>query len=391
MKRFGGLYPSICAFNNLLVAFQKARKGKRSHPNVTLFEYYIEYEILALKEELEAETYHPGPYRTFMIYDPKERMISAAPFRDRVVHHALCNVIEPLLDKTLIYDTYANRKGKGTHAAIRRCQHFVRRYPFVLKADIRKYFPSIDHQILKKSLAKKIKCRSTLQLIDKIIDNSNPQEPVEDYFPGDDLFGINRRRGLPMGNLTSQFFANLYLSPLDHFIKDELGGKGYVRYVDDFVLFGSSKTHLRELLGQLNDFLADNLRLRLHPKKSVIFPTDVGVPFLGQRIFPSHRLIRKENLKRARKRTEKRLKAFHNYTLSPDKLEEQFNSYLGHIRQADTWHLEQKLFRQLRFSDRIPLFVTLQGSWKVLADRSPFGKPAFEQPITLQQHKIKRP
>ena len=164
-----------------------------------------------------------------------------------------------------------------------------------------------------------------------------------------------------------------------------------MRYVDDFVLFGSSKTHLRERLGQLNGFLADNLRLRLHPKKSVIFPTDVGIPFLGQRIFPSHRLIRKENLKRARKRTEKRLKAFHNYTLSPDKLEEQFNSYLGHIRQADTWHLEQRLFRQLRFSDQIPLFVTLQGSWKVLADRSPFGEPAFEHPITLQRHKIKRP
>lgn len=144
MKRFGNLYNDICAISNLRQAFYKARKGKKKTHPIAAFEVNLEWELLRLHEELTNRSYHPGQYNTFKIYDPKERMISAAPFRDRVVHHALCNIIEPIFEPTLISDTYANRKGKGTHAGIHRCQHFLRQYQFVLKADIRKYFPSID-------------------------------------------------------------------------------------------------------------------------------------------------------------------------------------------------------------------------------------------------------
>jgi len=184
--------------------------------------------------------------------------------------------------------------------------------------------------------ARKIKCPRTLALIDLIIDNSNPQEPVSDYFPGDDLFSISaRRKGLPMGNLTSQFFANLYLSPFDHFVKEELGIKGYIRYVDDFVLFHDDKKRLHEMKQECQRFLAERLRLFLHPKKSAIFPTSTGVTFLGQRIFLTHRRLKRENVQRFYRRLKLRLALYHERKLSPDKLECQLNSWLGHAGQAD--------------------------------------------------------
>lgn len=349
MKRFGDLYPNICTFDNLLQAFYKARKGKRKNSNVAAFEANLEYELLQLLQELKIETYHPGPYRTFYIQDPKKRMISAAPFRDRVVHHALCNIIEPIFEPTFIFDTYANRKGKGTHTAIRRCQSFMRQYKYVLKADIRKYFPSIDHAILKGLIARKIKCPRTLSLVDLIIDNSNPQELAPDYFPGDDLFSLaSRRRGLPMGNLTSQFFANLYLSPFDHFVKEELGIKGYIRYVDDVVLFHDDKSLLHELKKECQRFLSKRLRLLLHPKKSEVFPTASGLTFLGQRIFLTHRRLKRENVQRFYRRMKERLALYHAEKLSPEQLECQLNSWLGHARQADTWRLRKRCLKGLQ-------------------------------------------
>ena len=360
MKRFSDLYDKIVTFDNLLLAYYKARKGKRNNDNVAAFEVNLEYKLFQLQEELKNKSYQPGKYKTFKIYDPKERMISAAPFRDRVVHHALCNIIEPLFEGTLIYDTYANRKGKGTHAGIRRCQQFLRQYKYVLKADIRKYFPSIDHQILKEIITRKVKCRPTLDLISLIIDNSNPQEPVPDYFPGDDLFSLNqRRKGLPMGNLTSQFFANLYLSPFDHFVKEKLRIKGYVRYVDDFVLFHDDKKYLHELKRECQRFLAEHLRLMLHPRKSEVFPTRNGVSFLGQRIFYTHRRLRRENVQRFYRRLNCRIEQYHAGTLSPEKLECQLNSWLGHARQADTWRLRRAVVRHLQNEG-----VAAAWSWK---------------------------
>ncbi len=272
MKRHGNLWPQVISFERLLHAAEEARKGKRFRPAVAAFHFDQERALWKLHEELAAKTYRPGEYRSFFIYEPKKRQISAAPYRDRVVHHALVNVLEPIYERTFIHDSYACRKGKGTHAGVKRCQEFAGRFRYVLKADIQKFFPSLDHEILKALVALKIKDPDVLWLVNHIIDGSNPQEEILSYFPGDDLFTPGeRRRGIPIGNQTSQFFANVYLDPLDHFVKDRLGMKGYVRYVDDFLVFSNDKNHLADVREQISEFLV-RLRLRLHPKKSVIFP-----------------------------------------------------------------------------------------------------------------------
>jgi len=360
------VFPQISSFPNLLDAFAGACQGKRDKPNVATFEANLENEVFQLKIELDSGAYRPGPYKAFQIYEPKERTISAAPFRDRVVHHALCNVIEPVFEKTFIHDTYANRLGKGSHRGIHRCQQYLKNYRHALKTDIRKYFPSIDHVILKQLIRQKIDCPRTLWLIELIIDGSNPQEEIAEYFAGDDLFTPHeRRRGLPMGNLTSQFFANFYLSPLDHFVKETLR-LPYLRYVDDFVLFSNDKAELETARQRIESFLGEHLRLRLHPKKTHIIPCEKGITFLGQRIFRTHRLLCKANVRRFYKRLRKRLALFRAGKLHPDKLEAQLNSWLGHAKQADTFRLRRKILHQLFFEYGLNVVEAPNGAWKVL-------------------------
>jgi hypothetical protein len=207
----------------------------------------MEAELLQLRRELLTQTYTPGSYRETIITRPKRRMISATPFRDRVVHHALCNVVMPLFERKMIFDLYSNRAGKGTHAAIRRAQQFCGRFDFVLKCDVRKFFPSMDHAVLKATIRQTIACRDTLWLLEKIVDGSNRQEPVCQVFPGDDLAEAAARRvGLPIGNLTSQWFGGVYMTAFDHWVKETLRCPGYVRYVDDFLLFADDKAQLTE-------------------------------------------------------------------------------------------------------------------------------------------------
>ena len=348
MKTAKNLFEKIIAFDNLLLASRKAQKGKKYKPNVAHFNVNLEKELLALERELQAETYQPGNYRTFYITDPKVRMISAAPYRDRVVHHALCNIIEPIFDKSMIFDTYANRKGKGTHKAIYRCQHFLRQNNWYLKCDIQKYFPSIDHKILKQAIRQKISCAKTLRLIDRIIDNSNPQEPIFDYFPDDDLFSrTERRHGLPMGNLTSQYFANLYLSAFDHFVKNELRSE-YIRYVDDFIIFGNSKQQMHDFRKRIEYFL-EKKRLKIHKHKTIIAPSEEGVSFLGQRIFKTHRRLRSENVRLFWKRLNKKVEQFRNDTISATHFEQSLNAWRGHALQANTEGL-------VRLTDKIIIF-----------------------------------
>lgn len=214
-----GLWEQIVSFDNLWQAARLARKGKRFCHSAARFERDLGQNLTALADELTTGTYQPGPYTTFTIYEPAKRLISAAPYRDRVVHHALCQVIEPLFESAFVFDSYANRQGKGTHAALDRATYFARRFPFVLQCDIRLFFPGIDHQILLRRLQRRIACPLTLQLCQRILENSNPQEPADFYFEGDDLFTPHeRRRGLPIGNLTSQFWANVAMDPFDHFV-----------------------------------------------------------------------------------------------------------------------------------------------------------------------------
>ena len=275
MKTYTNLYDKITDFNNLLKSAKNAQKGKRFQPNVAHFNLQLESEILQLLRELKSQTYRPGNYKTFWIHEPKERMISAAPYRDRVVHHALCNITAPIFEKTFIFDTYANRKGKGTHKAIERYQHFAKQYKYVLKCDIRKFFPSIDHDILKQEFRWKIRCPKTLWLMDLILDNSNTQEEHLAYFAGDDLFTPSERRhGLPIGNLTSQWWGNIYLNRFDHFITEQLEVGGYIRYVDDFVIFDNNKSRLLGIKAGMTRFLSQ-LRLLPHPNKTQIHRVEV--------------------------------------------------------------------------------------------------------------------
>jgi len=207
----------------------------------------------------------------------------------------------------------------------------------------------MDHQILKSLVARKIKDPDVLWLVGKIVDGSNPQEPVTTWFPGDNLFTPSeRRRGIPIGNQTSQFFANIYLDPLDHFVKDRLRAKGYVRYVDDFLVFSDDKSELRNLRERIAEFLVC-LRLQLHPTKNTIFPVTEGIRFLGYRVFPTHRLLVKDNVRRFRRRVRHMQRLFACREIDPDDVRQRLMSWSGHARQADTYLLRKRLFATMGF------------------------------------------
>jgi len=343
------LFEQIVSFKNLLHASRKARKGKRGQGNVGRFEVCLEKELLLLQQELVTQAYTPGAYKEFYIYEPKKRMISAAPYRDRVVHHALCNVIVPIFERTFIYDTYANRTGKGTHKAIDRYQKFCRRTQYVLKCDIKKYFPSVDHEILKMLVRKNISCSRTLELIDKIIDASNKQEEAIEYFSEDDLFTpVTRRRGLPIGNLTSQFLANVYLNPLDHFVKERLHCRRYVRYVDDFVLLSDDAKELWRWKHETEQFL-EHLRLRMHEGKSRVYRVTDGIEFLGHRIFPEFRLLKKKNIARFRRRLRKIHELYAKGRLSAQDISCRIQSWVAHARHSNTHRLRASILEYAQF------------------------------------------
>ena len=302
-KKARHLFDAIASFAALRSGALRAAKGKRAKPGAAAFLANLETEILRLERELGSDRYRPGRYKTIEIFDPKHRMVSAAPFRDRVVHHVFCAVCEPIFECGFIADSYANRRGKGTHRAIARYEAFRDRFRYVLRADIYRYFPAIDHEILKRDLRRRIACRRTLALADRIIDASNPQEAVLLHYPGDDLFTpLERRRGLPIGNLTSQFFANLYLDGLDHFCKEVLRAKGYVRYVDDFALFHDDAGQLEAWRRRIAVFLQGR-RLRLHPDKTYTKETREPAAFLGFVLHPGgYRRLPEANVRRFRNR-----------------------------------------------------------------------------------------
>jgi len=352
MKRYGNLYPKICDFKNVLTASKKAQCCKRYRDDVLAFNYELELNLVRIQEELATKSYKPGPYKTFVIYEPKRRLISAAPYRDRVVHHALCNIIEPLFDRSFIDGCYANRRGKGTHKAL---DHFValtKQYRYCLRADIEKYFPSVDHDILKTAIRRKIKCPNTLWLMDVILDNSNVQEPVFQYYPDDTLLTpCYRRHGLPIGNLTSQLCANIYLSDIDHALVKRFGGSRYLRYVDDFALFSNDSHELEAGQAMLAELLAQ-VRLRLHAVKTQITEIRAGVNFLGFRVFRGQVRLRQENLRRARKRMRELQRRYRDGLSTWTEVKNALQSWNAHAAYGDTWRLRQNVFNALVFSRR---------------------------------------
>jgi retron-type reverse transcriptase len=351
MKRYGNLYRQVGDFENLLRAARQAQKGKRFTSGCRNFNLDLEKNLVCLQRELQDQTYRPGPYNHFRIYQPKERLISAAPYKDRVVHHALVNVIEPIFDRAMIDDSYANRLGKGTHKAVDRFTQFARRRRYVLKMDVVRYFPSLDHDLLRGAIAKKVKDKEILWFVGIILDSGYLIEAAGslDYFPGDDLFTpLHRKRGLPIGNLTSQFFANVYLDGFDHYVKEDLGCKCYIRYMDDMVVFDDSKSRLGELRKALLARLG-KLRLRVHLNKAQIWPVQQGTDWLGYRVYPTHRRVRRSNIKRFRKRLQLLAGAYHRGEIELKKVKASITSWLGHVKHADSYHLRQRVLGETAF------------------------------------------
>ncbi|ERN41726.1 Retron-type reverse transcriptase [Rubidibacter lacunae KORDI 51-2] len=353
MKRYGNLWPEIIDFDNLLLAARNAQRGKRYRDNVLAFNANLASELTRLQTELNEQRYVPGGYHTFEIRDPKPRLISAAPYRDRVVHHALCNVIQWRIERSFIHDSYANRLGYGTHRALKRFTTFARSHRYVLQCDIRKYFPSIDREILKTLLRRKLKCPQTLWLADTIIDASVRHGDLSAadarHFPGDELLTpLERRRGLPIGNLTSQFFANLYLNGLDHFVNEQLRVPHYLRYADDFALFSNDRAQLVAAREAIAVYL-ETLRLQLHPIKTQLFETRHGANFVGFRVLGDRVRVRNDNLQRSRRRLRKLQREYGVGAIAPEKIAQRLQSWDAHLRHGDTYRLRQCIFANLRF------------------------------------------
>jgi hypothetical protein len=265
MKRQNHLFEHIVDYQNIRLAFLKAVRGKRASPAVVFFCRNIDKNLLRLRQRLLVEDLEVewGAYRQFTITDPKQRIISAVPFEDRIIHHAVMNVLEPVFERQFIFHTYACRKGKGTHAAVKFAFSTGKANPYFLKLDMRKYFDSIDHAVLKSQLVRLIKDKKIISLLFGIIDG----------------YCTTEGKGIPIGNLTSQFFANVYLSAMDHFILENLRPQGYARYMDDFVLWEQDKNRLKQQLDVIQSYVNDTLHLTL--KQPILGKTAQGLPFLG--------------------------------------------------------------------------------------------------------------
>jgi retron-type reverse transcriptase len=338
MKPFINLFGQVTKFENLFNAYRDARKGKRYDSEILSFEFNAEENLLKLKRELEGWTYCHGGYREFIVNDSKKRRIKAAPFRDRVVHHALCNIIEPVFEPTFIYDSYACRKEKGTQRALRRLKMFLRsmaamqggnKIPeiYCLQCDISKYFDSINHDILFEMIKGRIGDKKILWLVKEIL-NSNNHETG---------------KGIPIGNLTSQLFANVYLNELDQFIKRSLKRRYYIRYMDDFLNFSTDKQELWQMKDKIADFLRNRLDLNLHPKKANVFPAAQGIEFLGYKVFSDYRILKQNTVKRIIKRVKRYKKEIRNGTMEKEKLALSVQSWRAYAEFAKSWYTINKI------------------------------------------------
>lgn len=344
MKTYNNLFEKVCSFENLHLAYLKARKCKRYRDEILKFSYNLEENLLRLENELRFQTYQHGSYREFIVCDSKKRRIKAAPFRDRVVHHAICNIIEPIFDRGFIHDTYTCRKEKGTHKAIKRLEQFIKSASTILRereremnspapkiyclqCDISKYFDSIDHRVLLELLERKIQDKKVLWLINIIVKSSNKESG----------------KGIPIGNLTSQLFANIYLNELDQFMKHCLRVRYYLRYMDDFLILDFDKQKLRQIKKEIREFVENKLKLKMHPKKANISLVGEGIDFLGYRIFGNYRLLRKSTVKRFIKRTKVYQKKLSKSLMTEEKFTDSLRSWLNYAKYADSWRLRNDL------------------------------------------------
>lgn len=330
MKTYKNLYQEIYQFDRLHQAYLRARIGKRQRREVLRFERDLEGNLIQLQNELIWDMYQTGPYRTFHVHEPKKRMVAALPFRDRVLQHSLVSVIEPIFEKRFIHHSYACRPGRGMHMGANQAQQWLREVKrehgkvYCLKADVAKYFASIDQEILITLLEKKIKCRRTMNLCKEIMSTWH--------------------EGLPIGNLTSQLWANVYLHELDIFVKETLQVRRYIRYMDDFVIVHHDKKFLQGLRVVIENFLAQKLKLRLN-NKTQIFPVGTkhgrALDFLGYRMWTTHRRLRRESVKRMAKRMEQMRKQYARGEISHPDIQRRIASWLGHAKHAESYTIRR--------------------------------------------------
>jgi retron-type reverse transcriptase len=329
MRRHGNLWSVITSKENLAVAHYKATRGKKTMRNIIKFNQDIDGNLANVQELLLAKEFHTSPYHEKIIYEPKQRKIYVLPFNpDRVVQHALMNVIAPIWQDLFISDSYACLIGRGIHRGSQKTMEFVRRNKYVLKCDISKFYPSVDQEILMAVIEKKIKCKNTLWLLDEIAHS----------FPGG--------KNVPIGNYTSQWFGNLYLNELDQFVKNELHIKDYVRYCDDFCLFYNDKTVLHDAAERIREFIEGKLLLRF--SKCNLFPVSQGVDFLGYRHFNNYILLRKSTAKRVRKRLERLPKLYERGEITAEQYRSSVGSTWGWLKHANTHNLAVAMkFREM--------------------------------------------
>ncbi|MCH9699377.1 MAG: RNA-directed DNA polymerase [Gammaproteobacteria bacterium] len=328
------MFEKVTAWDNLYLAWQKASRHKRGRQDVAAFEHDLEANLLDIQHQLLTLTWQPAGYVSFYIQDPKFRLISAAPFADRVIHHAVCNVIEPMFEPSFIEHSYANRIGKGNHRAITTAQQYARRFHYVLSLDVQQFFQSIDHHVLHKQLILKIDDPAVMNLIDQILAS------------GSGVFADHKGKGLPIGNLTSQFWANVYLNPLDHFIKRTLRCKGYVRFVDDMRLFADNKQQLWHWKQQIMDYLGDRLALSVHPGAQPQ-PVLEGFGFLGFHIFPQQKRLKQRKGIQYQRKLKQLVSAYQYNRISAQQLLDSIQAWNNHVGYANTVGLRKRLFNQL--------------------------------------------
>lgn len=344
MKTYRHLWEHLCSFQNLQAAHEKASRHKTNYPAVRVFAEHRDYHLALLRHELRTKTYRPRPLKKFVLRDPKTRVICKSDFRDRVIHHALVNILQPVFEPRFIYDSYASRQGKGTLAAIKRYETFQRKLTrngmlvknarnnndvvgYALKCDIRHYFDTVDHDILLRIISRRVTDEDVLWLVRTILDHHHSDTPG---------------KGMPLGNWTSQFFANIYLNELDQHVKHHLHATHYIRYVDDFVIMDRSAALLAAHQRAIKDFLG-TIKLALHPTKCQIIPLRRGLSFLGFRIFYHHKLPRYRNIRAIRRRLDTHLTGYAERTTDYSTIFTVLQGWDAYAMHANTYRLRTAL------------------------------------------------
>ena len=339
MKIYQNLFDQITSLENLFSSWDIFKSDKRTKLDVVQFEWDLEENIFTLSHDLQKGIYRHGAYEGFFISDPKQRHIHKALVRDRVLHHAIFSVINPIFEETFISTSFSCRIGYGVHKGVEALQTMMRKVSknntrpcYVLKCDVRKFFDSVNHQVLLDILGKRIKDEKTMWLLMSIIESYSS---VPDG-----------SKGIPIGNLTSQLFANIYMNEFDQFMKHVMNVTYYVRYTDDFVIVSEDRSYLERLLPQIEKFLKTRLAIGLHPDKIILQRFCQGIDFLGYINFPHHRLVRGKTKHRIFSKMRKRSKEYTAGKISKNTLDQSLQSYLGVLSHADTFYLREKLLNE---------------------------------------------